>query len=232
VSFTVRNEVRDALRADAAARIGSMGVLGDKLLEVAPGTAPQPLPENVVLHGRSEVGLTDLIEPGRRSLTRVDSLLADLEAISGGLREGEGSLGKLLSDDELHARLIGTLEETRATLADLRRTQATVAARLSGTASSFAAAAGSIDSLASGWRRGDGTIHRLAEDPALYENLNAATARLERMLADVERGDGLLARMLKDPEFADQVTGLVVDLRALLVDMREHPGRYVSFSLF
>ena len=225
VTFTVGQRIREELRADAAVGIGSFGILGDKFLELVRGDAAQPFPEGKVLHGRPETGFTDLIEPSRRTLTKVDGLLTELETISISLREGKGSVGKLLAEDEFHARLLGTLEEARATLTDFRSTQRELAVQL-------ASAAGSIDSLAAGWRRADGTLNRLAEDPALYENLNAATVRLERVLAEMEQGQGLLARMLRDPELADQVNGLVVDLRALLQDMRENPGRYVQFSVF
>lgn len=232
VTFEVRDEVRRELHADASARIASIGILGDKHLELVGGEATAPLPEDAVLTGRSQTAFTDLIEPGRRTLTRVDDLLADLETITIGIKEGRGSLGKLLADDDAHASLVGLLDETRAALAEFRGTQRSVGAQL-------ASAAGSLDSLAGAWRRGRGTLQRLAEDPTLYENLNAttsrlaaATDRLERVLVQVEEGDGLLARMLADRELADEVTGLVVDLRALMRDVRENPGRYVQLSVF
>lgn len=232
VTFTVADDVRRELRADASARVASLGILGDKYLELVRGDAEQRADAGSVLRGRTQTELSDLIEPGRESLARVDAVLQELEEVSSRLARGEGTLGKLVGQDELHARLLTTLEETRETLAELRRTQRSVGMQLASAAESFASAAGAIDSLASGWRGGEGTLDRLARDPALYENVNAAAARLERVLGRIERGDGLLARMLNDPRFAEQVTALVVDLRALLVDMREHPGRYVSFSVF
>ncbi len=232
LTLQVREDFRRSLRADAYVNVSSFGVIGDKFLELRRGTSPEPLPQGTVLEGRSEGGFTDLVEPGRRALTKVDGLLTELETISIGLREGKGTAGKLLAADDVHDHLITTLEETRATLADLRRTQRDLGEQVASATGSIARTAGSFDSLATDWRRGDGTFHKLAEDPALYDNLNAATARLERVLAEVERGDGLLARFLKDPEFANDVSGLVVDLRALLVDMREHPGKYVQFSVF
>ena len=232
LTLQVRDDFRSSLRADAYVNVSSFGVIGDKFLELERGSAPEPLPEGKVREGRAEGGIADLVEPGRRALTKVDGLLTELETISIGLREGRGTAGKLLADDDVHDHLITTLEETRTTLADLRRTQRDLGEQVASATGSIARTAGSFDSLATDWRKGDGTLHKLAEDPALYDNLNAASVRLERMLAEVERGDGLLSRLLKDPEFANQVTGLVVDLRALLVDMREHPGKYVQFSVF
>jgi phospholipid/cholesterol/gamma-HCH transport system substrate-binding protein len=230
--FKLRQEIRNALRADAHVEVASFGVLGDKFLEVVRGTAPAPLPRGVTLPSRTQPGFASLVEPGTKALSRVDSVLSNLEEISGGVRHGEGSLGKLVTDEELHSQLVATLDETRATLADLRRTQSTLGKQLADAAGSVASTSRSFDSLATNWRRGNGTLNRLAEDPALYDNLNSTTARLDRVLTEVERGDGLLARLLKDPEFANQATGLVVDLRALLQDMRQNPGKYVQFSVF
>jgi phospholipid/cholesterol/gamma-HCH transport system substrate-binding protein len=206
-------------------RVGSIGILGDKLLELDAGDAGAPLPPDAVLRGRPQTELTDLIEPGRRTLNKLDGLVQNLEAVSLGLEEGRGSLGKLLQDDELHESFAATLDETRATLADLRTTQNDVGARV-------ASAAGSVDSLAASFRSGEGTLNRLAEDPALYENLNEAADRLDRVLTRLEQSDGLAGRLISDPLLADQVTGLVVDLRSLLQDMRENPNRYVQFSVF
>lgn len=232
VTLEVREDFRRSLRSDAWVTVSAFGVIGDKFLALERGSAARALPEGAVLKGRAEVALTELLEPGRDALQRVDSLLADLEDISGGLAQGEGSLGKLLARDDVHDMLVATLEETRSTLAGLRQTQRDLGSRLASTSGAVASAASSFDSLAAGWRRGDGTLNRLAEDPSLYQNLDATTARLDRVLAEVERGDGLFARLLKDPELADQVTGLVVDLRALLQDMRENPAKYVQFSVF
>jgi phospholipid/cholesterol/gamma-HCH transport system substrate-binding protein len=232
LTLEVRDEFRRSLRSDAYVRVSAFGVIGDKFLELERGTAADPLPEGTVLPGRVEGGIADLIEPGRRAMTKVDGLLTELETISIGVREGKGTIGKLLADEDVHDHLLATLQETQTALADFRKTQRDMGQQLTSAASSIASTAGSFDSLATDWRTGEGTIRRLAEDPALYENLNAAAARLEHVLAEVERGDGLLSRLLKDPEFANEVTGLVVDLRALLVDMREHPGKYVQFSVF
>jgi phospholipid/cholesterol/gamma-HCH transport system substrate-binding protein len=225
VAFEVREEVRRSLRADASVRIGSIGILGDKLLELEAGDAAAPLPKGAVLRGAARTELVDLIEPGRRTLNKLDAVVQNLEAISLGLEEGRGTVGRLLRDDELHESLAATLAETRGALADLRRTQDDVGARV-------ASAAASVDSLATTFRAGEGTLNRLADDPSLYENLNDASIRLERVLTRLEESEGLAGRFVSDPVLADEFTGLVVDLRALLQDMRENPNRYVQFSVF
>lgn len=225
VRFEVIDRVRRDLRADAAVRISSLGLLGDKILVLDRGDDAGPLARNAVLRGASESEFSDLIEPGRRTVTKLEGLLTELEAITIGIREGQGTVGQLLTQDEAHRELVTTLAETRRVMADFRKTQNAVGAQLTSTARSF-------DSLAVAFRTGDGTLARMRNDPSLYDNLNGAAARLERVLTEMESGEGLFARALRDPELADQFTGLIVDLRALLQDMRENPGKYVQFSVF
>src|SRR2546430_11976640 len=55
LTFTVNNDIRPLLRRDAAVLIRPMGLLGDKYLELLPGTPKEPaLPEGAVLTGQAE----------------------------------------------------------------------------------------------------------------------------------------------------------------------------------
>ena len=59
LQFTVSNEVRPLLHTDAVVLIRPMGLLGDKYLEILPGSPKQPpLPEGAVLSGRGETDIT------------------------------------------------------------------------------------------------------------------------------------------------------------------------------
>lgn len=55
-----------------------------------------------------------------RSLARADTVLADLQALVGSVRRGEGSLGRLASDEALYENTAATLAELRALLDDLK----------------------------------------------------------------------------------------------------------------
>ena len=56
-----------------------------------------------------------------RAVTRADSVLAGAEALIGGIRRGEGSLGRMATDPELYEDLSATLTELRTLLDDLKR---------------------------------------------------------------------------------------------------------------
>src|SRR5437667_275968 len=60
LTFTVNNDILPLLRRDAAALIRPMGLLGDKYLELLPGTPKEPaLPDGAALTGQAEADITE-----------------------------------------------------------------------------------------------------------------------------------------------------------------------------
>lgn len=61
---------------------------------------------------------------------------------------------------------------------------------------------------------------------------DATFARLDGLLAAFEDEEGSLGRLLADPALAEGAMDAVAQLRTLLEDIRQHPRRYLSFSIF
>jgi phospholipid/cholesterol/gamma-HCH transport system substrate-binding protein len=77
-----------------------------------------------------------------------------------------------------------------------------------------------------------GTLGKLAEDPALYQDLRNAASRLDRILGRLEKGEGTAGKLLQDDQLHRQLSELARDLDLLVKDIRENPQRYFKFSLF
>ena len=119
--------LRPLVRADATARIAAQGVVGAKVVEVMPGTpeAP-PLAEGGTLRAEPPVELADLLRETRGALRRLDAVakaaeagLGEINAIAATIRKGEGSLGKLVRDDEAYRALVSLSSRGERTLTDL-----------------------------------------------------------------------------------------------------------------
>src|SRR5207244_12485171 len=75
-TVTVNNAVRPLLRRDAAVRIRPMGLLGDKYLELLPGTPKEPaLPDGAVLTGQAEPDITGVADSATATLVSVSPRL-------------------------------------------------------------------------------------------------------------------------------------------------------------
>jgi phospholipid/cholesterol/gamma-HCH transport system substrate-binding protein len=98
------------VRSDTVARIVAEGLVGARTVELRPGRpdAP-PVAELDRIASEPPVELSDLMKKAADSLARLNALagsaeerLSEIRAIAGPIRNGQGSLGKLVHDDTLY----------------------------------------------------------------------------------------------------------------------------------
>jgi phospholipid/cholesterol/gamma-HCH transport system substrate-binding protein len=89
--------------ADATAAILQEGMIGAKVIEIEPGHPETgPIPDGGRLAPRPTPELADL-------LAQTQGMIADL-------REGQGTMGKLLKDDRAYSEVVSALKDTRRML--------------------------------------------------------------------------------------------------------------------
>jgi phospholipid/cholesterol/gamma-HCH transport system substrate-binding protein len=119
--------MRPLIRSDARGRVAQQGVVGAKIIEIDLGRADAPpIPADGVLPTDDPVDLADLLAQARASLARLDAVassaelgMAELTAIAGKVRSGQGTLGRLVHDDEAYDRLVSLTDRGEETLTDL-----------------------------------------------------------------------------------------------------------------
>lgn len=120
------------IETDATFVINTMGLLGERYLEIYPGTPGKPFIRNGdVLIGKDPVpmekvtdnlaklsdsitSMVDKIQKGEGTLGKLlvdPSLYNNLDIITGKMAKGEGSIGKMLMDDKLYDNLEGFAEK-------------------------------------------------------------------------------------------------------------------------
>lgn len=67
---------------------------------------------------------------------------------------------------------------------------------------------------------------------SISKKMNTTMASLNKITADVEAGKGSLGKLTKDEALYHNLEGASKELEELLRDMKEHPKRFVHFSLF
>lgn len=127
VRLKVDARFRDLIRQDAVARVQTQGVVGSKVVEISLGRPEAPaLAEGGVISTENPVDLEDMLRAARASLAKLDAVataaeqgLGELTEIAGKVRSGEGTLGRLVQDDEAYQRLIRLTGRGEETLTDL-----------------------------------------------------------------------------------------------------------------
>lgn len=121
VEMRLQNKVKPFLKEDATASIGSDGLMGDKLVTIAPGTnSTQRLKEGAVIRTAEPIEMDKIITRISSVALNAEIITGDLAAITTNIREGKGSLGKLLYDDGLARNLEGTVETANQTMQSIK----------------------------------------------------------------------------------------------------------------
>ncbi len=118
-----------------------------------------------------------IIEENR---TRINTITENLEVVSTRLRDGEGTLGKLLSDDTGYNELVAAIEEIRGAAQNAREFMAN--------------AQGLVDQVKSG----EGTLGTLIYDDTVGNDIKASAANLRELSAKLNSGEGTLGRLIND----------------------------------
>lgn len=228
VKYEVDRNVAPRLRTGTHASIKTIGLLGDKYVDLSGGTAAEPqVPIGGTIPAAAGAGLEKLLEGGGDLLTDLSAIARSLKNILGRTEEGKGFLGALTSDTPESARLGNSLQATLTSLNGiLRRVEQgkglvgrllidetygrDTTASLRGAVRSLQSVFARIDE---GMRSETGVIPALLADPegkrkvyALIENLSGAAVSLGHVVRQLEKGDGALPLLIRDEGFGREFT--------------------------
>ncbi len=226
VTFAVNQQIVPYVRHDSRVRIQALNVFGEKFMEVTPGSHRSPVVENGdTLASDPPTDIAALMAKGEGIVANLDSMTTSLKLVMDRVQRGEGTLGKLSTSDELYVQLSGMVRDTRVLTSNLDASQSAMRTSLVATTSRIDALLASVD-------RGEGTLGRLAKDPALYDNMSSASARFDSALARVENGEGNLGKLSKDEDLYKNLEQSLARLNGLLTDIQKDPKKYFKFSVF
>jgi phospholipid/cholesterol/gamma-HCH transport system substrate-binding protein len=111
---------------------------------------------------------------------KIGATLSNLQSVSDKINHGEGTLGKLVNDPDLHDQLLAAVNELKSTA-----TQAN---------SFMANAQGIVDHVKSG----QGSLGMLLYDPQSAENLRVAVQDFRDVSDKLAKGQGTLGKLIND----------------------------------
>jgi len=228
VFYDVDRRAAPRIRKGTRASIKTIGLLGDKYVDLDGGSAEQPeVPIGGEIPAAPGAGLEKLLEGSGDLLTDLSAIARSLKNILGRTEEGKGLLGALTTESregkELEAGLQSTLRSLNAVLRKVESGQGLVGRLLidekygKQTADSLAAAIRSVQTVFGKVdeeiRSGNGAIPALLSDPEgkkrvfqLLDNLSAASVSLAKVTSQLEKGDGALPILLHDERFGREFT--------------------------
>lgn len=173
------------------ATIGMLGVLGDKLIEITPGTGVrEPLQGDTEIPYDAGASLSEIATGAQDLVTQLQNLTKRLGNLMGMIEKGQGTLPRLLNDPVYSKQVLGDLQ------GDLH----------------------GMHELLNQLNAGQGTLGRLINDPKFAEqllgHLESAARNINEMTQKMEHGPGALHTLAADADFDKEMRALVRDLHS------------------
>jgi len=226
------------LYKDAKAYLKSEGFLGEKYVEITPGTPGYPKlePNGVVEQGappadveqflsnmsairedfkdvmkplgdvlkamdvkkvenvinnidKFSVQLTDMAKDSKESIQKAKDAFAGIEDIGDRVKKGEGTLGKLITDDAIY-------QEAKKTVVTAKEAVETVKSA----AESAKKAVETFKNFSEKIEQGEGTLGKLIKDETLYQEAKETVRSMKEVAEKVEKGEGTLGKLVNDDQ--------------------------------
>lgn len=230
MSLSVNRDVQQQIRTDSRARIRTQGLLGDRVVDITPGSSDAAvLQPGDTLASEEPLDYQGILEQASGAVTGLTELASHLEEITARLLAGEGSLGRLVTDTTLYTELAslsgslgGFLERANqgeGSLGRLLRDDRLYERMVSVTAG--------LDTLTRQVTSGTGSLGRMVGSDSLYRSLHDVVGRSDSLLRRVEEGRGTAGRMMADEALYEELLRTLGEVNALLADLRDDPARYI-----
>ncbi|MEK6511018.1 MlaD family protein [Myroides odoratimimus] len=210
---------------NSVAKIYSPGLLGGKGIMIDPlfgdtnfAESGQTLKGEVVLDMTEK--LTKQIEPLQ---LKVEEALANLNTMLASVNN--------IMDENTQQSLKSAMTQLDGTLAGANKLMATTNQMVEATKPKLDGTLTNLNTMSSNFASISTDLKAL-DIKATFTNLDNATASMDKIMGDIQGGKGSVGKLLKDEQLYSNLEGASKELEALLRDLKEHPKRYVHFSLF
>jgi phospholipid/cholesterol/gamma-HCH transport system substrate-binding protein len=226
VRFRILKSVQNMITTDAKAMIGTIGLIGDKYIEIIPGTLTNPiLQEESAINSTRPADISQAFAAGEQAMESTRELADNLNEVTRRIKRGEGSIGKVFLYDTLHNEISDLVAALTILIRDMQKTQGKVIASIENISTNLD---GIIDKVNSN----QGTLGKIISDPSVFDNLHSSTGRIDSILARIARGDGTAGAMITDDELYQETKNLIVRIENLVSDIEQNPRKYFKFSVF
>lgn len=231
----VDQNVQSQVRRNSQAKLKSLGLLGDKVFDISPGTVQYPM-----LHDGDTLSLGVALDyeavlgQASGALDQVVGLTGSLQKVANNVVAGQGTVGQLLTNRQLYDNLNSTLATTNSLMARLQNPRGTVGQLLNDPTlyNNLNRVLNSADTLVgvlgAGVNNGNGTVGKLLRDDQLYVRLVSAVAGMDSIVTTMQHGNGTVKKLFTDDEMYRQLLQAVTSLNTVLTDVRRDPRRYTQ----
>jgi len=226
IKLRVKESIANMITIDSRIRLGTIGMLGDKYLEIIPGTLGKTrIAEGGAIKTEATGDLAAIMSEGEELVTNSRKVMSNLGHITDNIKDGQGTFGQLMTNEKLYVELTNLIGFMAVLTRDLQKNQERITSAVENISSNLKDVSAKANS-------NSGTIGKLLGEPGLYDNLQASSGQIDSILTKINGGQGTAGAIVNDDELYQEIKNLLVRVENLVSDIEKNPRKYFKFSVF
>lgn len=220
VTFEVNRNVQPRITTNSTASLGSVSLLGESAVDITPSTSGSPVPEWGYVRSMPAKGsIADVTAQATEGIDQITGLVRDM-------RGGRGTVGKLMTDDQLYAELRRFVTTANEVTDGIRRGRGSVGKLLNDpkTANALEASLANLETITRQINSGEGSLGKLLKDDSFSKSLTGATDNLQAVLARINRGEGTAGKLMTDTALYNRLTSVTDRLDTAMTRLNAGEG--------
>ena len=200
IVMRVGKKYEDDILTDSAASLVTEGLLGNRYVNITRGVTGVPLKDMQEVPGHEEKAMAQVVERSADVLANLQALSEEVQDLIHGIKQGKGTIGKLLTDEQAYNHLNNILSKGDAMVTDVRAGQGTLGKLVASDElyNKVDKGVDNVNLILTDVRAQKGTIGKLLYDPSLYDEAKQAVTSGNAVISDVRAGKGTLGKLATD----------------------------------
>jgi phospholipid/cholesterol/gamma-HCH transport system substrate-binding protein len=246
VNMSINRSALPYIKKDSNATVLTMGLLGDKYVEISAGSpSAELIKPREMIQGVSQIELQDVVKTGAMTIQTMTEFIKKLEALVTKIETGEGTFAKFLTDPSIHNNLTKTTHSLSLVAEELRTSQGTLRMLIDDPAlyKKMMTVASNLEDTTRMIKESSGTMKRLVEDPTVYNKilesvthvegasskLEGFVMKLEGFATKMEESQGTLKKLIEDPGLYEDLDKGAKQLSSILGQIDKGEGLATAF---
>lgn len=221
VKFSLTSDVE--LRSDAEITVKNLGLMGERFVDISPGSSDSPLDLSIPARGYYDTGISEVMGMMGQVMVEMRQLISVFQSAVGS-EEGEPLLVKIVNDME---KITNDLRELTENNKD----------KMGRSVEDLSVASGKLrEFVEKNESKLETIVDNLDKSSSTFKesgaNIDSISAAVKELVYDLKKGEGTLGRAMTDEALYERLLKTTSNLDSLITDLKENPKKYIHFSIF
>jgi phospholipid/cholesterol/gamma-HCH transport system substrate-binding protein len=206
VDMRIQKSFEIYIRSDSTAGLVTEGLLGNRYVDIDRGFMGRILKNDEEIPGREENALKEVVDRSADLLTNLNDISKQAGDVLTGIKQGRGSLGKFLVDEEAYKHLNSSLGNIDRLTTDIQAGKGTLGQLATNEEmyNRVDSIAGRLDDVLEAVQQQKGTLGKLVYNSDFHDSAKTLLDNSNAVIQGVRAGKGTLGKLATDDSLYTQ----------------------------